>query len=261
MRNAVQRRNHKERAQPFERKKWGLLEKHKDYVLRAKDFNTKKRRLKTLRAKGAERNPDEFYFAMTSSTTVKGVHVASRGNTSLSQDAVRLLKTQDAGYLRVATAVERNKRQKLERELHFLEEEEEDEENDDEEMGFGGKKKKRHVVFVDNEKDVAEFRPHEYFDTPKELLGRTFNRPRMSQLAALPLKTEEAETADNAQQSSVRKGRERKYKELEARMKREEELNVVERELDEQRDKMGKGGSVRGVTKTGKKWIVRGRKK
>jgi hypothetical protein len=29
MRNAVQRRNHKERAQPAEREKWGLLEKRK----------------------------------------------------------------------------------------------------------------------------------------------------------------------------------------------------------------------------------------
>ena len=29
MRNAVQRRNHKERAQPVEREKWGVLEKHK----------------------------------------------------------------------------------------------------------------------------------------------------------------------------------------------------------------------------------------
>lgn len=29
MRNAVQRRNHKERAQPLEREKWGILEKHK----------------------------------------------------------------------------------------------------------------------------------------------------------------------------------------------------------------------------------------
>jgi len=29
MRNAVQRRNHRERAQPLEREKWGVLEKHK----------------------------------------------------------------------------------------------------------------------------------------------------------------------------------------------------------------------------------------
>ena len=29
MRNVVQRRNHKERAQPQGREKWGILEKHK----------------------------------------------------------------------------------------------------------------------------------------------------------------------------------------------------------------------------------------
>ena len=29
MRNAVQRRNHKERAQPVERERYGILEKHK----------------------------------------------------------------------------------------------------------------------------------------------------------------------------------------------------------------------------------------
>ena len=48
MRNAVHRRNHKERAQPLERKKWGLLEKHKDYSKRAADHNLKKRKLQTL---------------------------------------------------------------------------------------------------------------------------------------------------------------------------------------------------------------------
>jgi U3 small nucleolar RNA-associated protein 11 len=33
MRNAVQRRNHKERAQPLEREKWGILEKNKYVVV------------------------------------------------------------------------------------------------------------------------------------------------------------------------------------------------------------------------------------
>ena len=41
----------KERSQPAKRAKLGLLEKHKDYVKRARDFNSKKRRLRALQAR------------------------------------------------------------------------------------------------------------------------------------------------------------------------------------------------------------------
>ena len=44
-------RAHKERAQPRKRKHLGLLEKHKDYVKRARNFNSKKRRLRALQAR------------------------------------------------------------------------------------------------------------------------------------------------------------------------------------------------------------------
>ncbi len=47
----------------------GLLEKHKDYILRARDFQRKQGALKQLRHKAAARNPDEFYFAMQQSKT------------------------------------------------------------------------------------------------------------------------------------------------------------------------------------------------
>lgn len=54
----------------------GLLEKHKDYVLRARDFQRKQATLKQLRSKAAMRNPDEFYFAMQKSRT-KGALLAA----------------------------------------------------------------------------------------------------------------------------------------------------------------------------------------
>uniref|UniRef100_A0A2P2M400 U3 small nucleolar RNA-associated protein 11 n=1 Tax=Rhizophora mucronata TaxID=61149 RepID=A0A2P2M400_RHIMU len=73
-RNAIPRRAHKERAQPHSRKKFGLLEKHKDYVIRAKAFHKKEETLQRLREKAALRNPDEFYFKMIKTRTVDGVH-------------------------------------------------------------------------------------------------------------------------------------------------------------------------------------------
>ena len=50
---------------PPARKQLGLLEKHSDYKKRADDYKKKTARLKTLTRKAAERNQDEFYFAMT----------------------------------------------------------------------------------------------------------------------------------------------------------------------------------------------------
>jgi len=69
LRNAVRRREHKERSQPKARQRYGLLEKHKDYVVRAKNYNEKKKKLKSLKEKAFARNPDEFYFKMLTSRT------------------------------------------------------------------------------------------------------------------------------------------------------------------------------------------------
>jgi hypothetical protein len=41
----------------------------------------------------------------------------------------------------------------------------------------------KHTVFVDSAAEAAAFQPAAYFDTPPELLGRAFNRPRNAQLA------------------------------------------------------------------------------
>ena len=57
-------RVHKERGQPLKRKKYGLLEKHKDYKVRAEDYHRKQKVLKSLHRKAELRNEDEFYFSM-----------------------------------------------------------------------------------------------------------------------------------------------------------------------------------------------------
>jgi len=98
-----------------------LLEKHKDYSLRAKDHNEKKRRMKALRQKVAERNPDEFAFGMMSSTTKNGIKITNRGEQNgtdgpLSMDVAKLLKTQDATYLQTILQQTRNERERVEKE-------------------------------------------------------------------------------------------------------------------------------------------------
>ncbi|PKI84027.1 hypothetical protein MVES_002053 [Malassezia vespertilionis] len=117
MRDFVHRRNHKERSQPENRKRYGLLEKHKDYVERARDHHVKRDKLKRLRQKAAERNTDEFYTGMLGTKTQKGVHLASRGNTALDNETVSLLKTQDAGYLRKQLVSERKRYELLVEEI------------------------------------------------------------------------------------------------------------------------------------------------
>ena len=98
-----------------------------DYVLRAKDFNSKKQRLKALQQKATTKNPDEFYFQMHSSSVKarpsatihyhlalllsrapqNGVHRDDTG-TSLDVDQVRLFKSQDANYVHSKLAAETN---------------------------------------------------------------------------------------------------------------------------------------------------------
>ncbi|EUC62983.1 U3 small nucleolar RNA-associated protein, partial [Rhizoctonia solani AG-3 Rhs1AP] len=101
LRNSLHRRSHKERSQLAHRSKLGLLEKHKDYVLRARDYRSKRDRLRTLKVKAETKNKDEFYFGMNGRKTKKGVEYRSRrGEGALPEDMVKVLKTQDEGYLR-----------------------------------------------------------------------------------------------------------------------------------------------------------------
>ncbi|XVE95468.1 hypothetical protein REPUB_Repub02eG0100200 [Reevesia pubescens] len=120
LRNAISRRAHKERAQPSSRKKFGFLEKHKDYVVRAKAFHKKEETLQKLKEKAAFRNPDEFYFQMIKARTVNGVHKPENQANKYTQEELMLMKTQDVGYILQKLQSERKKIEKLTAVLHSV---------------------------------------------------------------------------------------------------------------------------------------------
>ncbi|KAK6520195.1 hypothetical protein TWF506_000478 [Arthrobotrys conoides] len=244
MRNAIQRRNHKERSQLSSRLKYGHLEKHKDYALRAQDYNSKKARLKVLKSKASERNPDEFYFGMVNARTRDGgIFVKERGaggNDSrvMGMEKVRGLKMQDKGYLRVMGDVERRKRERLEEELVF--------------------------VGVDGVNNGVEGGKKKLFDEEGNVIKPAKGKKKVVDEDEMDWEDEsdedEGSKLTKAEQKAA-KARLAKYKELEARMKREAELRGLERELDAQREFMGKSAPRMGLTKEGKRWFNNARKK
>ncbi|KAK0572933.1 hypothetical protein LWI29_000606 [Acer saccharum] len=120
LRNAIPRKAHKERSQPQSRKKFGHLEKHKDYVVRAKAFHQKEEALQKLKEKAAFRNLDEFYFKMIKTSTVGGVHRLESEANKYTHDELMLMKTQDIGYILQKLQSEKNKIEKLTTTLHSL---------------------------------------------------------------------------------------------------------------------------------------------
>ncbi|KAF1966653.1 U3 snoRNP-associated protein Utp11 [Bimuria novae-zelandiae CBS 107.79] len=268
MRNSVQRRNHKERAQPEERKKWGLLEKRKDYKLRASDHKAKQARLKILKEKASERNPDEFSFGMMSSSVDKaGRKVADRGNKSLGVDVVKLLKTQDAGYIRTMLQMVRKEREELEKRL-VLGEEEARVLKDGEEGRRG-----KHTVYVGKKEEQEQFGDDEWFGKGGELPGRRGVEEQQAEEddeedmpkaeKKLSKKQQEAlamaQKQERAFMSKRERAQERAAAHLEAVKKRERDLMAAEEELEIQRAKMQH--TVGGVNKNGVKFKIRERKR
>lgn len=138
--NAVRRREHYERSQPAARAKYGLLEKHGDYVARAQNFHAKEKRIAALRAKAENRNKDEFYFAMAKGSTKKGVHSLGRGDKNgLTVDKLLEFKAQDLAYLHTKKSSEDKKIERLQASLHAI----------------AATAPRSHVVFEDEAEDDA----------------------------------------------------------------------------------------------------------
>lgn len=243
LQHSIQKKQHRERAQPQERKKWGLLEKKKDYKLRAADYHAKQAQLQLLQKKAEERNPDEYYHQMTrTKLTEDADKVRTNMGQALSNDAVKLLKTQDSGYVRTQLAQEQKNIEKLQNELIF---------------GGTGK----HTVFVDDVEEAKSFSAAKFFDTDKSMVNRRQNRLRRRQLekeGRLAKKQLDDEGQDELNQKRLEK-----LTELDQRMNREIELSKVKLEMDMQRELMKKGPKQKITDKDGNvtwKWTQQRKK-
>ncbi|KAJ5774736.1 hypothetical protein N7457_009632 [Penicillium paradoxum] len=289
MRNAVQRRNHKERGQVQGREKWGLLEKHKDYTLRAKDYNAKKAKLKRLEEKVRDRNPDEFSFGMMGDKNrTQGRHGRGAGTArdsaaarGLSHEAIKLLKTQDKGYLRTVGERVRREIERLENEVKLQngmdkvlgkkdgkngdESQDEDDEFDDEfdDFDFGAppKPKPTRTVFADDRQDQLSMKKQriqkEEAALQSEEEDQTSSKARKAPKQIL---AERQALADARRARKLRKRAiEARNNKLVALHKQHAEIQTAEKELDWQRAKMD--NSVGGTNKDGIKWKIRERKR
>jgi U3 small nucleolar RNA-associated protein 11 len=189
-------KTNRERSQPAHRQKLGLLEKHADYVKRARDYNAKKEELRQLQEKASLKNPDEFFFGMEKVVMSDGklVEKVKPEDATMSADALKALKTHDHAYLVVESQKERKKIEKMKAELQFV----------------GVVRPSNHTVFVDDEEEALNFDAAKYFDTEPELVNRFHNRLRKHQL-----EEDVFEEGEDVQQH-----KKRKYKELESRVKR-----------------------------------------
>ncbi|PHH79660.1 hypothetical protein CDD80_4145 [Ophiocordyceps camponoti-rufipedis] len=253
MRNAIQRRQHRERAQPHERRRLGLLEKHKDYSLRAQDYNKKQAKLKELRQKAADRNEDEFYFGMMSRKGPgsrlldgpgwRGTVAGDRGNKSLSVETVRLLKTQDMGYIRTMRRILDKEVARLEQRMilartlgqkaHVRHDDDDDDDFDED------ARRPRKIIFADTEEERSE-----------ALNAATKN---------VPVQDEDEDEDNDAQETD--EPPQTLDQQLQNARKKLEALTAAEHELDVQRAKMAKTATSGGETKKGHKIKVRTRKR
>ncbi|KAI1279506.1 small-subunit processome [Xylaria sp. FL0933] len=272
LRNAVNRRVHRERDQLQDRKnRYGLLEKHKDYRLRAQDHNRKKAQLKSLRKKAEDRNEDEFYFGMLSrkgpatvlssgSKKWDGTVAGDRGNKALDIDVVRLLKTQDMAYVRSVRNVAMKEVRTLEErvialggDVDNLDENEEDEDDMDMDFDFGDEPSTKKKAASKNKKIVFADGQDERENKIRQDMGK--DSP-----------ADEEEDLESASPEKLRTDQKQRLLEklrrrLQNARKKQRVLAQAEQELEIQRARMAKTATVGGVTKSGKKFKVRERKR
>lgn len=172
---------------------------------------------------------------------------------NLSHEALKLLKTQDAGYLRVIGERARRELEQVEREVKL----QEGMEKVDEKSFNGGKGGK--IVFVDDKDEqrqrAADQEEESDEDDDEEV---EVKETRKKSKKEIEVEKQAIMEVRAARRLKKRAGEVRRNKLL-ALQKRHQDILAAEQELEWQRARME--NSVGGVNKNGVKWKIRERKK
>lgn len=208
----------------------------------------------------------------------QGRHGTRESGQSLSNDAAKLLKTQDAGYLRTVGERIRREMERLEQEVKMQDgiqevlgegqtkrkdEDDEDDFFDFEDEEEDGKPKK--VVFAESREEQREIGRDldEDSDDMDEDEEDSFEQLSKNQKQKKSKKQLEAEMQAFRELRAARKAKKRaaevRRNKLQALKKQYAEITAAERELEWQRGRMD--NAVGGTNKNGVKWKIRERKK
>ena len=207
-----------------------------------------------------ERNPDEFHFSMMSSKTHRGGEkVADRGNKALSHDVVKLLKTQDAGYLRMMVQKTQLARTQLQQEVTLLQ-------SMEKRGSFqsSGTSKGPSLAFVDSVEAQKNWDLNGADGSVDE--ANTHSEDSEEELEDAKDRSDGNRSGNQAPPKAARLERKQRKHNLESKKTlldalctREKDLLSAQREIDLQRARMN--NSIGGTTKTGRKFKIRERKR
>ena len=196
---------------------------------------------------------------MLSSTSKKGRKLADRGNLSLSQDAVKLLKTQDLGYLQTMIQKTQKAIRRFEHEFVLVEGEGVEVLGERAQAGGG-----QHLIFVDDKEAQRQY-------DPKSTTKNNLNQPKafavearkdVEDAAALSIREANKPNSNRKSHQEALAAKEQEV--LRKRHRKEQDARRIKlvalktRELQVQRARMS--NSVGGVNKKGLKWKVRERR-
>lgn len=191
-------------------------------------------------------------------TGTQGKHGTRDSSGALSVEAAKLLKTQDAGYLRVVGERVRRQLEAAEKDMNL---------QDGIKQVADGDAGRKKLIFADSvgeQKQKAKLKARNNGDEEDE--EAEYNSEFEDEAASSTQKSKKQLEAENEARKEMMRARKLKRRAAESRRKtvaalakQHEDILAAERELEWQRGKME--NSVGGVNKNGVKWKIRERKR